>query len=93
MLRNIVGRSVTKHIHFSSNYFVISGVPFPLNSVGILPLNYLDNTEVFKTENIFMNAKQILAQYQIKEKMKKETSLTFKQFPELTGNNVINELV
>ena len=36
-----------------------------------------------------MNAKQILAQYQIKEKMKKETSLTFRHFPELTGKNLI----
>ena len=40
-----------------------------------------------------MNAKQILAQYQIKEKMKKETSLTFRQFPELTGKNVVNDLI
>lgn len=65
--------------------FAISGVPFPLNSVGILPLDYLDNTEIYKAENIFTNAKQILAQYQIKERMKKETSLIFRQFSELTG--------
>ena len=68
------------------SYFEFPGVPFPLNSVGILPLEYLDNTKVYKTENILTNAKQILAQYQIKEKIKKDTSLIFRQFPELTGN-------
>ena len=72
------------------SFFEIPGVSFPLNSVGILPLDYLDNTDVYKTENIFTNAKQILAQYQVKEKMKKETSLIFRQFPELTGKKYLD---
>uniref|UniRef100_A0A452QM35 GPI ethanolamine phosphate transferase 1 n=1 Tax=Ursus americanus TaxID=9643 RepID=A0A452QM35_URSAM len=32
------------------------GVPFPLNSVGILPVDYLNNTDLFKAESMFTNA-------------------------------------
>ena len=56
-----------------------------MNSVGVLPLDYLHNTGQYKAENIFTNAKQILAQYQIIEQMRKETSLVFQPFAELTG--------
>lgn len=41
------------------------GVPFPLNSVGVLPLGYLDNTEHYKAESLLSNALQILAQYEV----------------------------
>ncbi|XP_039381973.1 GPI ethanolamine phosphate transferase 1 isoform X2 [Mauremys reevesii] len=53
------------------------GVPFPLNSVGILPLNYLNNSAHFKAESIFTNAVQILEQFKIKMTQKKETTLSF----------------
>ena len=36
-------------------------------------------------ENLFMNAKQILAQYEVKEMFRKETSLIFRPFPLLSG--------
>ncbi|KAL8182615.1 UNVERIFIED_CONTAM: hypothetical protein K2H54_058644 [Gekko kuhli] len=39
------------------------GVPFPLNSVGILPLGYLNNTARFKAESMLTNAAQILQQF------------------------------
>ncbi|GAB5579541.1 GPI ethanolamine phosphate transferase 1 isoform X1 [Prionailurus iriomotensis] len=39
------------------------GVPFPLNSVGILPVDYLNNTDLFKAESMFTNAIQILEQF------------------------------
>lgn len=53
------------------------GVPFPLNSVGILPVNYLNNTDVFKAESIYTNAKQILEQFKVKMTQKKEVTLPF----------------
>ena len=70
-------------------FFSSTGVPFPLNSVGVLPLDFLDNTELYKVDNLFTNARQILAQYQIKERMKKESSLLFRQFSELTGETSV----
>nr|KAF6330711.1 phosphatidylinositol glycan anchor biosynthesis class N [Myotis myotis] len=42
------------------------GVPFPLNSVGILPVKYLNNTDAFKAESMYTNAKQILEQFKVK---------------------------
>ncbi|KAM7126529.1 GPI ethanolamine phosphate transferase 1 isoform 1-T1 [Molossus nigricans] len=53
------------------------GVPFPLNSVGILPVDYLNNTDVFKAESMFTNAKQILEQFKVKMTQKKEVTLPF----------------
>lgn len=53
------------------------GVPFPLNSVGILPLLYLNNSEHFKAESMYTNAIQVLEQYKIKMTQKKETTLPF----------------
>nr|XP_056710965.1 GPI ethanolamine phosphate transferase 1 [Euleptes europaea] len=53
------------------------GVPFPLNSVGILPLGYLNNTARFKAESIFTNAAQILEQFKVKMAQKKKTTLPF----------------
>ncbi|XP_060100263.1 GPI ethanolamine phosphate transferase 1 [Heteronotia binoei] len=53
------------------------GVPFPLNSVGILPLGYLNNTARFKTESMFTNAAQILEQFKVKMAQRKKTTLPF----------------
>uniref|UniRef100_A0A8C9QJ45 GPI ethanolamine phosphate transferase 1 n=1 Tax=Spermophilus dauricus TaxID=99837 RepID=A0A8C9QJ45_SPEDA len=53
------------------------GVPFPLNSVGILPVEYLNNTDLFKAESMFTNAVQILEQFKVKMTQKKEATLPF----------------
>ncbi|XP_041595717.1 GPI ethanolamine phosphate transferase 1 isoform X3 [Vulpes lagopus] len=53
------------------------GVPFPLNSVGILPVDYLNNTDLFKAESMFTNAVQILEQFKVKMTQKKEATLPF----------------
>uniref|UniRef100_A0A8B9Q0P3 GPI ethanolamine phosphate transferase 1 n=1 Tax=Apteryx owenii TaxID=8824 RepID=A0A8B9Q0P3_APTOW len=53
------------------------GVPFPLNSVGTLPLEYLNNSAHFKAESMFTNAVQILEQFKVKMTQKKETTLSF----------------
>ena len=71
-----------------SDFFLFSlleGVPFPLNSVGVLPVEYLNNTEEYIAENLFMNSKQILEQYEVKEFFRKKTSLVFRPFRSLTG--------
>uniref|UniRef100_A0A8D0CTG5 GPI ethanolamine phosphate transferase 1 n=1 Tax=Sander lucioperca TaxID=283035 RepID=A0A8D0CTG5_SANLU len=36
------------------------GVPFPVNSVGVLPLLYLNNSDQFKAESMYTNAIQVL---------------------------------
>lgn len=53
------------------------GVPIPLNSVGTLPVDYLNNTRLFKAENMLTNAVQILEQFKVKMTQKKEVTLPF----------------
>uniref|UniRef100_A0A8C5FI32 GPI ethanolamine phosphate transferase 1 n=1 Tax=Gadus morhua TaxID=8049 RepID=A0A8C5FI32_GADMO len=43
------------------------GVPFPLNSVGMLPLLYLDNSGRFKAESMYTNAMQMLEQFKVQQ--------------------------
>ncbi|CAL8398152.1 unnamed protein product [Arctogadus glacialis] len=53
------------------------GVPFPLNSVGMLPLLYLDNSGRFKAESMYTNGMQMLEQFKVKMAQRKETTLSF----------------
>ncbi|XP_029002551.1 GPI ethanolamine phosphate transferase 1 isoform X2 [Betta splendens] len=53
------------------------GVPIPVNSVGVLPLLYLNNSERFKAESMYTNAIQVLEQFKMKMTQKKETTLSF----------------
>ncbi|XP_061877166.1 GPI ethanolamine phosphate transferase 1 isoform X1 [Entelurus aequoreus] len=53
------------------------GVPIPVNSVGVLPLLYINNTDQFKADCMYTNAIQILEQFKMKMKQKKETTLSF----------------
>lgn len=53
------------------------GVPFPLNSVGTLPVDYLNNTGLFKAESMLSNAAQIFEQFKVKMTQKKEFTLPF----------------
>ncbi|XP_040442589.1 GPI ethanolamine phosphate transferase 1 isoform X2 [Falco naumanni] len=70
------------------------GVPFPLNSVGTLPLEYLNNSDHFKAESMFTNAVQILEQFKVKMSQKKETTLSFlfTPFKALSDSEQINFL-
>ncbi|KAF3703485.1 GPI ethanolamine phosphate transferase 1 [Channa argus] len=53
------------------------GVPIPVNSVGVLPLSYLNNSDQFKAESMYNNAIQVLEQFKVKMDQKKETTLSF----------------
>ncbi|KAM7390627.1 hypothetical protein PAMA_008691 [Pampus argenteus] len=53
------------------------GIPIPVNSVGVLPLLYLNNSDQFKAESMYTNAIQILEQFKMKMTQKKETTLSF----------------
>ncbi|XP_065523599.1 GPI ethanolamine phosphate transferase 1 [Lathamus discolor] len=70
------------------------GVPFPLNSVGTLPLEYLNNSAHFKAESMFTNAVQIIEQFKVKMSQKRETTLSFlfTPFKPLSDSEQINYL-
>ncbi|XP_005803379.2 GPI ethanolamine phosphate transferase 1 [Xiphophorus maculatus] len=53
------------------------GLPIPVNSVGVMPLLYLNNSDQFKAESMYTNAIQVLEQFKMKMIQKKETTLPF----------------
>ncbi|KAF2180535.1 GPI ethanolamine phosphate transferase 1 [Zopfia rhizophila CBS 207.26] len=58
----------------------LAGLAFPTNSVGELPLSYLDSDPKSKAEALLANAKEILEMYQVKEEQKKSSELRYKPF-------------
>jgi phosphatidylinositol glycan class N len=59
------------------------GLDFPTNSVGVLPLTYLDKDDKAKAEALLVNAKQILEMYRVKEEIKRAHALYYRPFPGL----------
>lgn len=54
-----------------------------MNSVGALPLEYLDNTEEYKAKAVYKNAEGLLNQFLVKANRKGETELLFQPFQPL----------
>ncbi|KAF3311564.1 Glycosyl phosphatidyl inositol anchor synthesis [Orbilia oligospora] len=59
------------------------GVEYPVNSVGVLPLEYLDASDEEKARSIFANALQILEMFKVKEASKMSTQINFVPFAPL----------
>ncbi|XP_050223836.1 GPI ethanolamine phosphate transferase 1 isoform X2 [Mercurialis annua] len=59
------------------------GAPCPVNSVGNLPLEYIDFVEADEVEAVLANTKQILNQFLRKSEIKQANSLNFKPFKPL----------
>ncbi|KAJ1729090.1 Glycosyl phosphatidyl inositol anchor synthesis [Coemansia biformis] len=56
------------------------GVNFPLNSVGTLPLDYLDVAAEFRARAALTNALQVLEQYRVKHDEKQHTEMFFSPY-------------
>lgn len=59
----------------------LAGLEFPVNSVGELPLSYLDASDEQKAKALLTNAKEILEMYRIKELEKQSTVMNYRPFP------------
>lgn len=72
----------------------LAGIEFPVNSVGELPLSFLDATGEEKAKALLVNAKQILEMYQVKERQKMAQVLHYKPFSYFadTENSVENRI-
>ncbi|KAJ3287053.1 Glycosyl phosphatidyl inositol anchor synthesis [Rhizoclosmatium sp. JEL0117] len=66
------------------------GVPYPMNSVGELPLPYIKNTEEYKASAAFKTATQILRQFLVKQESKRRTELYFVPFPYLINHKALS---
>ncbi|KAJ3143464.1 Glycosyl phosphatidyl inositol anchor synthesis [Geranomyces variabilis] len=62
------------------------GVPYPMNSVGVLPLAYRAGTVKVRSVAAFDNARQILEQYRVKSEKKRRHEPFFKPFAPLARN-------
>jgi phosphatidylinositol glycan class N len=62
------------------------GVPIPMNSVGILPIEYLQGSEEYKAKSLYVNAQQILAQFLKKSELKKNSEPFFSPYDPLTNS-------
>lgn len=60
-----------------------------MNSVGVLPLSYLNNSEHYKALAAFGNAKQVLASFLVKEELKKKHEIFFQPFKLLMNHSKI----
>ncbi|KAL4234335.1 hypothetical protein ACF0H5_005986 [Mactra antiquata] len=68
----------------------VIGVNFPMNSVGILPHDFLGLPDSVIAEMMYANTRQILTQYEVKLEMKKSTTLSimFRPFSDLTPSKM-----
>ncbi|KAL9064852.1 MAG: hypothetical protein Q9157_007683 [Trypethelium eluteriae] len=58
----------------------LAGLAFPVNSVGELPLKYLNADAKGKAEALLVNTREILEMYRVKEEQKRATVLRYKPF-------------
>lgn len=70
------------------------GLEFPVNSVGKLPLSYVNSPPEQKAHAALTNTRGVLEMYAVKEAEKQRTELRYKPFPRFVGqNNTIPERV
>jgi GPI ethanolamine phosphate transferase 1 len=58
----------------------LAGLEYPVNSVGKLPLSYLAASTEHKAQALFINTKQVLEMYRVKEEQKRATALRYKPY-------------
>ncbi|XP_010272049.1 PREDICTED: GPI ethanolamine phosphate transferase 1 isoform X2 [Nelumbo nucifera] len=69
------------------------GLPCPVNSVGNLPLGYINLSEADGVEAVLANTKQVLNQFLRKSQMKQSNSLHFKPFKPLENySSVLDQI-
>ncbi|KAI5777781.1 Phosphatidylinositolglycan class N-domain-containing protein [Geopyxis carbonaria] len=59
------------------------GLNFPVNSVGELPLDFIDADPNTQAAAVWANTRQILEMYRVKEELKKSTTLNYKPYEPL----------
>jgi phosphatidylinositol glycan class N len=65
----------------------LAGLEYPVNSVGELPLSYIDASPKEKALAALANVQGVLEMYRIKEEQKKGRSLRYKPYPPFTEVN------
>lgn len=61
----------------------LPGLDFPVNSVGQLPLEYIDASPKEKAQAAFANTQQVLEMYRVKEEQKRSSVIRYQPFEPL----------
>lgn len=65
----------------------LTNLDYPVNSVGELPLSFLDASPKDKAEALFVNARGILEMYYVKEQQKKDAVIRYQPYPGFAGTD------
>uniref|UniRef100_A0A2P2KTQ4 GPI ethanolamine phosphate transferase 1 n=1 Tax=Rhizophora mucronata TaxID=61149 RepID=A0A2P2KTQ4_RHIMU len=84
---NDIERVDVNQADIASLMSALLGLPCPVNSVGNLPLGYIDMAEADEVEAVLANTKQILNQFLRKSHIKQSNSLYFKPFKQLANHS------
>ena len=68
------------------------GINFPINSLGVIPIDILNATDKVKSKILFANTMEIYENYRVKNYMKKK-SIIYKEYKTLINSeNIINDI-
>ncbi|KAK9375682.1 Phosphatidylinositolglycan class N-domain-containing protein [Lipomyces chichibuensis] len=91
---NTVKRVDVEQADIASLMSYLVGLNYPVNSVGRLPLDFIDAPLEWKSKAIVANARAILEQYRVKELQTIDIELNFKPFPLLeNGSSSLNSQI
>ncbi|KAG0146153.1 hypothetical protein CROQUDRAFT_78074 [Cronartium quercuum f. sp. fusiforme G11] len=70
----------------------LAGIPIPANSVGRLPMSYLNASSGELARAAYANMREILQQYETKHALKASTTFAFRPFSELPDQESVKQL-